>query len=525
MSQNTIPRCSLEGDENTGLLDEKAPPDAERQQASSSFNSSIRSRTRGCPSVISLLNNRIRSYPWRSHLLKAAIFLLPSFLQPRISPNAARTSHRLSPTAYLDGVRGLAALFVVFCHYSYTSFVITEGWGCNSRNYSFLRLPIVRLFYSGPAMVAIFFVVSGYALSLKPLKLTRARTRDGSFARAVGSAVFRRGIRLFVPAAVSTLLVVLMIRVGLYEWTRDFAGDRRYVRYSKEYHFPRFQTTSEQLGDWAWQMFRFVHVWGWEKFGGSTGLDPHLWTIPVEFRASMVLFLTFVGTSGLKTWARLVTVAGLMCFTYRNDRWEMLLFFAGMLLAEWDLMRGAHSTASSSLPPPGGSSPRSRTREKAVVWAWTAVSVLALYLLSMPDEAYGSTPGWVVLSSLIPDWWSEKYRYWQSFGAILLVLCVAHSPTTWQRLFNSRVVQYLGKISYAIYLMHGPVFHTAGYAIQRWAWAITGVEGVAYNWGFALGSVFVLPLVVWAADVFWRLVDAPSVRFARWFERKCSVPD
>ncbi|KAH8905622.1 acyltransferase [Coniochaeta sp. PMI_546] len=522
LDQHSLSRPLIEGDESTGLLEEKFPPDAKRKDGLILI-SPTGSRSGGYVTAVCLIANRIRSVTWRCYMLKAAIFLLPSFLQPRPFSIAARNC-RPSPTAYLDGLRGLAALFVVFCHYSYTSFNIAEGWGCKGRNYDILRLPVVRLFFQGPAMVAIFFVVSGYALSLKPLKLMRARSGDGTLAKTLGSSVFRRGIRLFVPTAASTLLVVVMIRAGLYERTREFAGDGRYIRHPREQHYHRLETTGDQLKDWMWHMFYFVHVWGWEKFGGSTGLDQHLWTIPVEYRASMLLFLTLLGTSGLKTSARWATVAGLMCFTYRSDRWEMLLFFAGMLLAEWDLIRRAHERTSSSLLPIDVPSPRSKREGKAVASAWTAVSILALYLLSQPDEGYEATPGWVFLSSVIPDWWSDKYRYWQCVGAVLLVLCVAHSPATWQPLFNTRPVQYLGKISYAIYLMHGPMLHTAGYAVQRWAWGVTGVEGVAYNWGFALASVVVLPLVVWAADVFWRMVDAPVVRFARWFEEKYSVP-
>jgi peptidoglycan/LPS O-acetylase OafA/YrhL len=58
----------------------------------------------------------------------------------------------------------------------------------------------------------------------------------------------------------------------------------------------------------------------------------------------------------------------------------------------------------------------------------------------------------------------------------------------WQRFFNLTVVQYFGKISYAIYLMHGPVLHTVGYAIERWAWGVTGIEGREYEGGFMLAA-------------------------------------
>jgi peptidoglycan/LPS O-acetylase OafA/YrhL len=65
-------------------------------------------------------------------------------------------------------------------------------------------------------MVCVFFVVSGYALSVKPLRLIHAR-QYGDFTRTMAAFVLRRGARLFLLAAVSTLLVVVLVRVGGYE--------------------------------------------------------------------------------------------------------------------------------------------------------------------------------------------------------------------------------------------------------------------------------------------------------------------
>ncbi|KID87191.1 hypothetical protein MGU_05601 [Metarhizium guizhouense ARSEF 977] len=53
------------------------------------------------------------------------------------------------------------------------------------------------------------------------------------------------------------------------------------------------------------------------------------------------------------------------------------------------------------------------------------------------------------------------------------------------------------------------------------AYGITGVEGYWYNIGFFLGAAFTIPTVIWWADVFWRAVDIPAVKFAKWFESKC----
>jgi hypothetical protein len=62
--------------------------------------------------------------------------------------------------------------------------------------------------------------------------------------------------------------------------------------------------------------------------------------------------------------------------------------------------------------------------------------------------------------------------------------------------------------------------HVAGYHWEKWAYGVTGVEGYQYNAGFFLGACFVVPTVIWWADVFWRAVDIPTVKFAKWFESK-----
>jgi peptidoglycan/LPS O-acetylase OafA/YrhL len=243
----------------------------------------------------------------------------------------------------------------------------------------------------------------------------------------------------------------------------------------------------------------------------------------VEFRCSLYLFLTIIGTARLRTRLRFLCLAGIMAFVYRNDHWELLLFYSGMFLAELDLIRGAHNPPS-SLPLLMGEKEPSKQQSQWWSLFWAFLSIIALYFMCQPDLRYNETPGWIWLCSLIPEWWSVGYRYWQSVGAVVFVLCVGHSPA-WQRFFNCAVVQYFGRISYAIYLMHGPVMHTVGYMWERWAWGLTGVEGWWYNAGFCLGAAFCIPSVIWAADIFWRLVDIPTVRFAKWLEARCSIQD
>ncbi|KAI5861189.1 acyltransferase [Durotheca rogersii] len=527
MNGYAVSGASLSHEEKMSLIDDKSLSDVESEGARTDFEG--RFSTMQWTGSVKTYFGGLRLSSWASTALRMVMFLLPSFVHHRCARERFR-SERLSPTAYLDGMRGLAALFVFFCHFFYTAFKIAEGWGHNNANYEIWRLPFVRLLYSGPSMVCIFFVISGYALSLKPLKQLRSRSFDG-FSQTMTSFIFRRYFRLYLPPLISTFAVMVLLRLGVYEMTRTFSGDRKYVHNVIEHHPVLEETAEKQLKHWVREMYNFVHIWGWEKFGGATGYDVHLWTIPVEFRCSMMLFLVILGTARLRTSARFVCLGLLMWFVLRSDRWEMVLFLWGMAIAELDLIRDAHEpnisqppTAPLALLPLEKTEGAPEKRRCANGLLWTLASIPSLYLMSEPDAGPDGVPGWKYLGTLIPEWFSDRYRYYQMIGSVVFVFCVARSPS-WQRVFNSPPVQYFGRISYALYLMHGPVLHTVGYMVERWAWSLTGTEGSAYNWGFVLASIFNIPLVIWASDIFWRAVDAPTVRFAKWLEGKLSIKE
>lgn len=272
MEGNTSPRAALSYEEKTGFLEERATSDVESADSStldvegrSMFDTT---KTLAYSSLLASPLDFFRLAPRRLPLLRFLVFLVPSFLQGRHAREQLCPT-KLSPTAYLDGIRGLAALFVFFCHYFYQAFTIAEGWGCGETNYHILKLPFLRLWYQGPPAVCVFFVISGYALSYRLLKLARNRSYT-DFSTAISSLVFRRAIRLYLPTAISTFMIVGLLRLGAYEWTREFALDRTYMKNIVEPHPERMESAYAQYRDWAIHMYRFIHVFGWDKFGGST---------------------------------------------------------------------------------------------------------------------------------------------------------------------------------------------------------------------------------------------------------------
>ncbi|KAH7177078.1 acyltransferase family-domain-containing protein [Dactylonectria macrodidyma] len=425
-------------------------------------------------------------------LRRLAWFLVPSFFQ---GP-AAKDEAKLGPTAYLDGIRGVAAFALG------------------------LRR---RLLYNGSAAVALFFAISGYALSYKPVKMIRNRSmRTGDFGAALSSMVFRRALRLYLPTVVSTGCIVIFLRLGLFEPTRAYAEDPTFFRHMTRPHFPRFDSGFGQCIDWVTNVGRSLDVFYSGHLGIGNAYDSVLWTIPIEYRSSLYLFLIYIGTSHLKTRFRIISLILIIFITYRQGRWDFLMFLCGLACVEWNYTCGVHADILAAALPQSEKGEAEGPRLPLRTIAWNLVSILALYLLSQPIYCLDETPGWVTLGSMIPEWWGDKiqHRYWQCLGAVLFTLSVSHSAF-WQRIFTSNLAQYLGKISFSLYLVHSRFTRWWQFLLQRFIFLyITGVEGINYDYGFWLGTFFIVPGVICVADVFCRAVDIPLVRFSKWVEVK-----
>jgi peptidoglycan/LPS O-acetylase OafA/YrhL len=149
------------------------------------------------------------------------------------------------------------------------------------------------------------------------------------------------------------------------------------------------------------------------------------------------------------------------------------------------------------------------------------------HLLAYPYELASATPGYRTIVSLTPSSMSSTnltQRFWLAVGAALLVVAMDLSSLL-QAPFTTAVAQYLSCISFARYIVHGPVLYTLGmkmlFAARR-LWDGEGGRGKYALWAAGVWTVDLL-VCVWAADVFWRGVDARSVRFAGWVAGKLWV--
>ena len=105
--------------------------------------------------------------------------------------------------AYLDGIRGIAALYVVFVHSWYYSDSVSPP--------SMLWLPMTKLLRYGIFAVVIFIVLSGYCLML-PI----VRSDKGYFSGGL-LGFFKRRIRRILPPYYAALLLCMLMG-GLILW-------------------------------------------------------------------------------------------------------------------------------------------------------------------------------------------------------------------------------------------------------------------------------------------------------------------
>jgi len=460
-----------------------------------------------------------------------------SCLVPRF-PTASSTSStsgnptqkKVHATAWLDGLRGWAAFNVFFHHAHYLLFASEEGWGVNDGARQWWRLPIVHTLFGGHTAVSVFFVVSGFTLSVKPITQMRKGDRDGLLT-TLGSATFRRPVRLYGPVFASTFMVFLLGRLGMYAYAARFMPG---FTVTEDKHYK--QQADAFLDDfWQWLRrsinFYVANVDHWSSpAAGDHIWNTQMWTIPVEFRCSFALYLTQLALGRFSPRSRMLCLTGLIIMSVFQDWWAMMLFWSGMLLCEVHVEYAAYDARTDRHNDYISSAQASSNRlHRYIVAALHALNLFsALWLLSIPQGGCENTPGFKTLCRLTPktmnQWWWVKYRFWGGVGAIQLVAGAAAADVAlpWGRfslstLLSSPLSRYLGNISYALYCTHKSLIHTVGIPVWYAIFQITGRES-GWHVGFFICLIYQAIVCFWFADVFWRYIDKPSVTLARKLE-------
>lgn len=299
------------------------------------------------------------------------------------------------------------------------------------------------VFTSGHFGVPVFFVLSGFVIAL-------SIGDDAVDARYVGRFALRRAIRLDLPywAAIAIAVAVLTAKRAL---------------------VPGADVTPVTAGNVLAHMF-YVQL-----FLGLPAINPVFWTLTYEIQ----FYLAFCVLIGL---------AQRLGATPADRRPLHLLFLAAALLAIVAPMVPA-------LQPRG-----------LALANWHGFLLGAFVAWSLAGTI---SPGWFIAfaAALLGTWW----RTGDSFTPVCVVTAVvlllvgrAGHLGDW---LSAAPLQWLGRISYSLYLLHVPVSGVAFRVVSR----VLGGGAPSE----ALAAVVVLAINLAAAWVFWFAIERPSTELAR----------
>lgn len=474
-----------------------------------------------------LENVNLRTEPWKPSRTSrwSFEFARPEFFALR-SPRPKGT---LRKTAWLDGLRGFAALLVYFHHNILWShgglgnLMFECAYGFEGRHY-FGALPFIRLFFSGGHFaVAIFFVISGYVLSIKSLGLVQKGQLSGA-ADTVGSALFRRWLRLYLP--------IIIVTFSLFTFRH---ATKMWMEIT-----PLKSTYREEVREWYYKFKNYSFVFCENIYEFPMLYHAHVWSIPIEFKGSIIIYTTLQALSKCTKHARLMCEVGLIVyFLYIVDGYYGAMFICGMLLCDLDLLEQ------------DGQLPRIFSRLAAFKeFIFFHLFIIALYLGGVPsyDDNTGidrtlllrKSPGWKWLSYLKPQAVFDVKWFFLFWAAAFTVASIPRLPWL-KRFFETRFCQYLARISFALYLMHGVVIWTIGdrlYAfvgftrpsqhdgipqwINKMPLSQKGPKGLEP--AFWIPQLIILPTTLYVAELVTKLVDEPCVKFANNFYKKTLAP-
>jgi peptidoglycan/LPS O-acetylase OafA/YrhL len=370
----------------------------------------------------------------------------------------------------LEAIRGLASLSVVVGH------IILAFWpALYARNgplweplpwwlRTLARFP-GKFLWDGEQAVSIFFVLSGFVLSLSFFQ-------RGS-ASALGSAAIRRYPRLMLPVAGSVLLAFLLLSWGA-------IASQEAVRHMDEAQGLALDPHAApgHSNNWLRNYYPFapdgfaaVREGLWDAFRVGSRYNPVLWTMPIELVGSFLVFGFLALFGGVRNRWLLYAIGGGLLFA--RGEYHYLDFLLGVALCDlW-----AHNQ---------------RTWRKALP-LMPALALIAAGVFLVP---------------------------WKPVKALAVVAATAASPAV-QRQLRARWLALLGRLSFGLYLVHMPIVCSLGCGLYLFLCRGPGWGHVAASLVAALAA---LAGSLLAALGFYHAIDRPAILLTRALDSRLFRP-
>ncbi|RLT08939.1 MAG: acyltransferase [Planctomycetota bacterium] len=356
----------------------------------------------------------------------------------------------------IDGLRGLAALGICVYHiWRYEPAATTKPLAYASNNFvpGFMDWMLLRSWVG----VQFLLVISGFviAFTLRNIWVTP---------REVLSFVGRRVVRLWPPYAVTVLLAAFLLAVSETWWGLP----------------PPVEEPLTFARVWT-------HLFFLQDVLGESPMSAAIWTVCIE----MQFYLVSVVGWGLAQ--RLLPRTDSP--SPQPSGWGVMLVFAPLALASLLFWNRQDSTES-----------------------WVIHFLNAFFLGMVTWWTLDGTVSWKVFAVTVAVVVAHLAYRWKLENALALtaalVIYFAGRMDHFHDWLNWRWLQYLGRISYSLYMIHYPVSHVLTCIGWRWCGdSPTPAQACVILFGCLIASIA-------AGHLLYVCVEAPSGRWSTWLKSR-----
>jgi peptidoglycan/LPS O-acetylase OafA/YrhL len=361
-------------------------------------------------------------------------------------------------------------------------------------------------------MVCLFFVISGIVLTQRALMFLRKGDLLGAYG-TLTSSVFRRALRLFPSPLVSSLIALLLFRVF---YVQPYGSNTETVPYKSNIF--------AQLWHWSVDTVRYLNIFDANlksafhenKFTGHAYANI-IWTIPMEYAGSIACYVQLLGTAKLQPRIRNFVLLGLAFWGITTQRWALCAFNVGIVLGDVMLQEAQQ--------PPILLSAQAKL-------GYTLLFLFGLYFAGMPMrgpvESYTPAFGFTTIWKLTPERilnYNFNFTWWVIAAIAILWSCYRLRPL--RDFLESGFCQYLGKLSFAIYLTHIIVRDCIGEPLKTTLTRFFGADGYSSAWPQTVPCIIwytvLLTVTFIASGLFEKHIDVRFIRLAKQIEDKVTA--
>jgi peptidoglycan/LPS O-acetylase OafA/YrhL len=383
---------------------------------------------------------------------------------------------------YIEGMRGLAALFVLFEHvvcafypvlfpYPAASPIPLEDLAAQSILIKTFVFTPLNIFFNGLFAVMIFLIISGYVISYNCF-----HSRDENY---VTASFFKRYFRLTIPILISCIITYFLLKVGAF-----YNGQASLE--SQSSWFSQFYNCDANF----FNMIKFVLYDEYINFSKEDlyCYNSTLWMMSSMLQGSFLVYAFYALFARSSSRLRIFIYITLIIIFSKSP---ILAVILGMILFDMDANN-----------------------------IFQNVNKIILLIILLPGIYLGSVirldfPFYTILDI---DFMKEYFgsaaiacHIYHIIGGFLLFFALSRLSFS-IKVFSSKVAVYLGKISFSIYILHFIVISSLSSYIFVW---LKNNTNASNELSFIVTSVMTIVVTILLSHIFHHYIELKSINWSQ----------